>query len=260
MEETTDNEYSSNQTQPNIKADPVSWPGSALVVRSPIEVWSRIVFFLTTCKPAPCVIQIHNLGKTLESDFRVCFWNRSAFYVHSGSAQGSAWVFISGSAIADLKPTLSSHRNQTWGLGVCVLLGWVWSVQYWIDGCMYLYRHRVSFFKELFDDLETFPALAFYCLPIFFSTFNHKLIFHAAFWFKKILHPNWFLPFGFIVGKWKQETLVVFCSHGDIVLSHCHTHKGACRGQGGHQPTRGCFEYLKRYQKSWQNESVMTGE
>lgn len=40
----------------------------------------------------------------------------SAFYVHSGSAQGSAWVFISGSAIADPKPTLSSHGNQTWGL------------------------------------------------------------------------------------------------------------------------------------------------
>lgn len=111
---------------------------------------------------------------------------------------------------------------------------------------MYLYRHRVSFFEELIDDLETFPVLAFYCLPIFFSTFNHKLIYHAAFWFKKILHPNWYLPFGFIVGKWKQETLVVFCSHGDVVLSHCHTHKGACRGQGGHQPTRGCFEYLKQ--------------
>lgn len=55
----------------------------------------------------------------------------SAFYVHSGSAQGSAWVFISGSAIADLKPTLSSHRNQTWGLvrGLCsVRLGVVGSV------------------------------------------------------------------------------------------------------------------------------------
>lgn len=55
---------------------------------------------------------------------------------------------------------------------------------------MYLYRHRVSFFKELFDDLETFPALAFYCLPIFFSTFNHKLIFHAAFLLKRKIIPT----------------------------------------------------------------------
>lgn len=105
-------------------------PGQLLWSASLIQVWSRIVFFLTACKPAPCIIQIHNLVKTF-SHFRVCYYRGLVSMSGLGLLKGKPVSLSLGPPYqTGSRPwAVTEIRLGVW-LGVCVLLGWVWLFLY----------------------------------------------------------------------------------------------------------------------------------
>lgn len=144
--------YSTNQTQPNTKADPKSWlwvcfvscqgllfknlhlfwvcSGSAmglLGIRGPL--YALKCDRLLACLLAYSKYTCKDIQSFFSSDLRIWFWSWGLLsHVLSVSAWGLLGV-SSESAIADLKQTLGRHRKQAWGLvWVNYLIGWVWSI------------------------------------------------------------------------------------------------------------------------------------